>query len=400
MNLITLYPPEVASQRVTFRWRVIPSTTLYRAQEFSLRFPDGIDLARIPGSMWWMIAMLTLHSQWALLRPCRVKIPFKLREGEAETWLRLIDSYIFTLEAHRGRSDLERSVFIQDDGPLLDIVKLSEGTRFATSFSGGKDSLLQVGLLCELTQNPLLVATTSSMPPLEDHITERRRHVFKEISRRRRLTFVEIESDYRANFDHGYAQNIGYWISVNELTDTFIYLASLIAVAYSLGVSHLCLASEIQVNETANIDGRVIQHRHFMYSIVTQAVLSALIQPWGMSLSSLTCPLHSFQVQKLLWTRYADLRDLQYSCWKVKASESICNACTQCLRIALSALAIKDDPGLIGTDMIKLLNSTTTWSPREVKTGPQLPTEVASYQLEAHLLRSVNAIPNWRCHDS
>ena len=36
--------------------------------------------------------MICLHTQWALLRPCKVVLPFQLPPGEHEFWMRFIDA--------------------------------------------------------------------------------------------------------------------------------------------------------------------------------------------------------------------------------------------------------------------------------------------------------------------
>lgn len=392
MHLITLYAPEIGAHEVTFRWRVEPPTPLYRASQFSLRFPESVDIARVPEGIWATIAMICLHSQWPLLRPCQVRLPFKLRPGEAETWLRLMDSYVMTMEAYRSETRLEREIVIQDDGQLISYFSLPDTKRCATAFSGGKDSLLQVGLLTELTMKPLLVTTTSTLPPLEDHLTSRRRYILQEITRRREVTLVEVESDFRSNWGEGSGDGCPF--GINEVTDTFLYVSAMLAVSVALGVPHLFLASEVEVNENVDLDGRVVQHPHFMYSVVTLSALEALLRPWGISCCSLTSPLHSFQVQELLWTRYADLRDLQYSCWRVKQGESMCNACSQCLRFAFSALAMGDDPALMGADLVKLLNETSEWAPQKPDgAAALLPKQISSGHLNAHVARAMTGTP-------
>ena len=393
MNLITLHPPEISAHEVLFRWDISPPSALYHRNQFTLRFPSSLDLSAVPESLWWQVALICLHSQWSLLRPCRVRLPFKLRPGEAEVWCRLLDAAVMTLEAYRRTSDFDRQIEIVDDGPLLDDKKLVETDRCATAFSGGKDSLLQVGLLTELTARPVLVAVTSPMPPLEDHLTPRRRQILREIVKRRDVELIEVESDYRANFDHGFAQSLGYMISVNELTDTFLYFGALLAAGAASGATHLFLASEAEVQENISLDGRLIQHSHFMYSTITQRVLQALLRRWGLSYSSLTSPLHSAQVQELVWTRYRDLRDLQYSCWRVRGNNSVCNECPQCLRIAFAALALGDKPSLIGVDLVKLLSSQRDWKPRSLSkiASPVLPNDLISCHLHAQTLRTIEA---------
>lgn len=392
MNLITLLEPEINARAVTFRWRIEPPSALYRVPQFTLNFPATVDLARVPRDLWWTIALVCLHSQWVLLRPCRIVLPVRLRAGEAETWLRLTDAQLATLETYRGTTDFARRIEIIEDGPPLAYPALTDTGRCATAFSGGKDSLTQVGLLAELTARPVLVTTTSPMPGLEDHTSRRRRHVLSEITRRRDVTLVEVESDYRANFDHGFAQNQGYWISVNELTDTFLYTGALIAAGAALGATHLFLASEAEVQENVERDGRIVQHTHMMYSAITQGVLNRILARWGLSYGSLTTPLHSAQVQQLLWTRYADLRDLQYSCWRVKNDEAVCNNCSQCLRIALAALALGDNPARIGVQLGRLLRAMKDWTPTKLNGAPELPLNMVSAHLHAQVMRSAQAI--------
>ncbi|MGH9852779.1 MAG: hypothetical protein ACREBD_23330 [Blastocatellia bacterium] len=413
MRSITLFHPEVKQREVTFRWQVDPQTALYRQPQFTMRFPDApeaIDLTRIPEALWWTVMFICLHSQWPLLRPCRVRLPVRLRRGEAECWNRLMDAEIATLETYRGTNDFERKIEIVEDGPPLDYspapANTTDGTngtntaktgRCATAFSGGKDSLVQTGLLTELTERPVLVATTSPMPPLEDHVTPRRRHILDEIQRRRNVTLIEVESDYRANFDLGFAQGLGYWISVNELTDTFLYAASLVAAGVAAGAPHLFLASETQVQENVERDGRVVQHNHFMYSAITQGALDALLRPFGVSHGSLISSLHSFQVQELLWTRYADISDLQYSCWRTKVGEMMCNRCGQCLRIALCAFALGKQPSRMGADWATLLNEMRDWRPKSLDKPVEatMPTEIVSHQLHSQVVRDLRAV-SWR----
>lgn len=208
---------------------------------------------------------------------------------------------------------------------------------------------------------------------------------------------IEVESDYRAIFDHGFAQEQGYWISVNELTDTFIYASSLLAAGVAAGATHLFHASEAQVQENVERDGRVIQHKHFMYSAITQGAFDAMLRPFGLSHGSLISSLHSFQVQELLWTRYGDISDLQYSCWRTRVGEMMCNRCSQCLRIALCALALGKQASRMGADLATQLTAMRDWRPNTFGKPPEeaLPTEIVSYQLNSQVVRDLRAV-SWR----
>jgi hypothetical protein len=364
MNTFRLEPPSVSKNTVSFRWSVAPRTSLYRATRFDLRFPESVEIASLPESLWWRIAILCLHSHWALLRPCRVELPARLVEGEAESWMRLIDAEVATLEAQRGTSDFGRTIEFRGEGPPLPpLPSLPENRRCASAFSGGKDSLLQAALLCELAGDPILVATTSPMPPMRDHETARRADVFRELAKRRRVSFVEVHSDFRATWDNGFARSLGYPVWVTEITDTFLYLSALVAVGMAKGVRHLFLASENEVQSTMERDGRTIQHTHCMYSVATLRAIEALLRPSNIVLSSTSAALRSAQVELLLQARYGDVWDLQYSCHDVGIDGAPCSRCSKCFRAALSALACGGSPRSLGIDLATLLPAMRHWTP-------------------------------------
>src|SRR4029077_7600676 len=179
--------------------------------------------------------------------------------------------------------------------------------------------------------------------------------VLAAIQGRRDVQLVEVHSDFRSVWDNGFAGALGYSPAVNELTDTFLYMSSLLAAGTALGKTRLFLASEAEVQANALIDGKIVQHRHFMYSAATQRALGQLLAPYGIRFGSLTWPLYSIQVQQLLWARYSDLCDLQYSCWLLRPGEATCSQCEQCFRIAMTALASGHNPERMGIDLRKVL---------------------------------------------
>jgi hypothetical protein len=443
MNRITLLPPALEPRRrtVTFRWQVEPATILYRRTSFCLSFPPAVDLATVPPALWWTVALLCLHPHWNLLRPCRVELPVELPPGEAEFWRRLVDAEAATLEAYRGAAtplDALPPPARRRDGapaaaaagwpplaafeleahgprlpplpPLPRPARATAGCRCAAAFSGGKDSLLQAALLCELTERPLLVTTTSPMPPLHDHLTARRRQVLAAMPARRDVTLLEVESDLRGSWKNDFPPTAGYPVSVNEITDTWLYLAALLVCAVALGATHLFLAAEAEVQDNVELDGRIVQHPHCMYSRASQRAVEALLAPLGLRYGSLISALHSEQVQQLLWTRYGDLCDLQYSCWRVGADQAACSRCSQCLRVALGVLALGESPGRLGIDLVQLLLAQADWQPRlaagdaggaaeaadasdAADAGDALPAAAVAARLHAQVVRSLAATP-------
>jgi hypothetical protein len=365
MHRIELMPPVVERQSVLFRWRVEPQTPLYRQTSFTMTFPASVDLSRIPGRLWWDVLIMCLHPHWLLLRPCEIHVPIRLGEREREFWLRLLENGAHTLAAYNPARASFESVGIALTYGDRDLARRRiAGFGFATSFSSGKDSLLQAGLLCELTERPLLVTTTSPLPPLADHQTLRRKEVLAAIQARRKIRFVEVISDFRSSWDNNFAGHLGFPLAVNELTDTFLYLSSLLAAGAALGATRLFVASEAEVQVNAVIDGKIVQHSHFMYSAATQRTLSELFGTYGVRIGSLIWPLYSMQVQQLLWARYPDLSDLQYSCWRVQPGQATCSECGQCFRIAMIALASGENPERMGIDLRKVLAYAPDWETR------------------------------------
>ena len=385
MNTIVLYPPDIGWRQATFRWRIEPQVDLYEKCEFSLRFPEAVDISRIPERLWWSIMLICLHSQWPLLRPCRVSLPIKLWPGEAEFWSRLMEAEAVTLEAHYGSRGMSRRIEIVETGNELPApTPLADNGRCATAFSAGKDSFVQAGLLSELTAQPILVTTTSPVPWLDDHRTKRRRQVLDETPRRRDLILVEVESDYRANFRYFVAPSLGRNIDINPISDAFLFAGATLAVAYAFGAPHTFLAGEAEIQETMEDEGEVVQHLHYMYSVATQEALNAHLKPYGLSHGSLISPLHRHHLQTLFWTRYPDLCDLQYSCWELKEGELMCNRCEKCLILSARTLAMGGDPDRMGTDWISLWRTFVDWKPKPFPAERETMTIYERHFVELH----------------
>jgi hypothetical protein len=386
MTEVFLRAPRAEGGAVRFEWETSPRTALYVEEQATFELPAGLDAGDLPEALLWRVLLLLLHSQWALLRPCRVHLPVRLPHGEARGWERLVASEIFTLEAIAGIASTGDGVEIVEEGHAL-ANDPPKGKRIAAAFSGGKDSLLQAALLSEIEPDsrPVLVTTTSPMPGLHDHQTARRRRVLEEIPRRLPIELLEVVSAFRSNLDHGFAQKLGYPISVNEMTDTFLYTASLVLAGHLRGANRFFLASENEVQENSDLAGRTVQHPHFMYSVATQTALSRLL---GVSFGSLISPLHSYQVQALLVSRYPGVADLQYSCWRVGPGESACSRCSQCLRVAVTSLSAGGSPRRAGIDPVVLFPAMRDWRPR--RAGPAAsPAEKVSERLHTAIVDAV-----------
>ena len=379
MSDVRLTAPEVSGQTATFHWQVEPATSLYRATEFSLELPDSIDLGRVPKALWWRIALICLHSQWALLGARRVVLPVTLAPGEAAFWERMSAAQGVTLAARAGEAPSPPPELVEAGPPLPPMPTLSGDGPPALCFSGGRDSLVHLGLLCELGLAPLLVATTSPRDGSAEHITPRRSHVLAEGARRRDIELIEVRSNLRSTWDNGFASR--FCLAVNEVTDCFLYMAAALVVAAARSCRGVVMASEFEVQAARRVAGGIAQHGHFMYSAATQRSLSRVLEPTGLAISGLSSSLEQFQLQRLLLRRFADLSDLQYSCWELREGQGACSRCDECRNNGLTVLADGLDPAHIQIDLAELLAAHADWAPGEPPTS-----------FDEHLLRSLQRI--------
>ncbi|MGH2958689.1 MAG: aminotransferase class I/II-fold pyridoxal phosphate-dependent enzyme, partial [Solirubrobacterales bacterium] len=335
-----------------------------------------------------------------MLRPCKVITPRQLPAGEYEFWMRFVDAAVWTLESNLVGGSAQdfpqrtaRSVEVVGSGAPVDPMPRVEDTGLvATAFSGGRDSLTQLGLLQELGETPLLVTVTSTREGSEEFKTARRRAVIEEIPERRDVELVEVNTDLRGCWNIGDERAARYGIGVSEISDTMLYFAVAWATAFARGCSDVFLASESEVQETVVRDGMILQHKHFMYSAITQTALRALVFPTGIGHSGLTYPLRQFQVQRLLGTRYPDVRDLQYSCWSQRPGEDVCSRCRECFGIAVNLMADDIAPAEIGMDLDRLLPAQRAW---QAGGDPRFPRDavgaLASFQNDNHVVRYFHA---------
>ena len=388
-HTITLMPPEVAPGEVRFRWTVTPETPLYHETSFCLRFPPSVALGRVPEPLWWRIALLCLHAHWPLLRPCRILLPVTLPESEVETWLRLTDAAVATLE----QAGTEPTRTISLIGAGLSVAPYpqppTEAGGIVSLFSGGRDSTTQAAMLLEIGETPTLVTVTAPREGSLEHETPRRAQVIAEMSRRTGTEVIEVTSDYRSIVANDFAARWG--VAVTEISDTLLFLAAATAVAAARGATLITIASEFEVQDSIRDRGQVLQHRHFMYAAPIIHALSALLEPAGIAITSLTYPVWQFQVQRLLASRYADLRDLQYSCWSMSLEDAACSACVECRGIALNLLASGVDPVAAGIDVVKLLETFADWEPGTPSPHASIVTE-SSRAMRMQELRALRAI--------
>ncbi|MBK8316153.1 MAG: hypothetical protein IPL01_19940 [Acidobacteria bacterium] len=352
---IRFKPLQITQSTVRVEWEMTEESPIYLRTHFTLDFSEVLDPRTLPLKLWWTVAILCIHSHWNLLRPCRIVLPVTLDPDEIEFWLRLLDHERVTLELTRKGNDFARTVEITCEGPILTQDPLPEKTdRYAATYSGGKDGLLQAAVLCEFTENPLLLNVVSPMSGMSDHDCLQRDRALDEFKRRRNVEMVVVKSDLRSIWpDYEISKNLGYQKSMSMITDSYLYGASLFAVAAARGIGTIAMATEFDryPNQTTDLSLPAI----FGTSLLAISVFDSIFGRWGIRYHSLIAPFNNFQVMQLIRRRYPDLADIQISCsWIGNNSDQYCNRCNKCLRTAMMLLALGEDPASLGLDLEKM----------------------------------------------
>lgn len=371
MTEIRLDAPVVRGNAVDFSWTISPDMGFYRDARFTLEYPDSVPVSAVPEGVWLRVMLICLYSHWTVLRPCRVVLPRRLPDGEREFWSRMVDAGVWTLENDQdsdgGPTYAERtvrSVEIVETGPPAGLLTPAPDLAgVVASFSGGRDSLTQAALLDELGRSPLLVTTVSKREGSIEFETPRFRYVLGEAQARTGLELVEVKSDIRTCFDNFHPLVARYGMAVSELTDTLLYFANCWVIACARGAKSVFLACEAEAQESIRRDGMVVQIEHFGFTAATQRALSALVAPTGVTFAGLTATLEHFQIQRILDTRYPELRDLQYTCYSQQPGEDACSNCFSCLKGALHKISDGTAPSEIGIDVDRVLAARSDWTP-------------------------------------
>jgi hypothetical protein len=356
MRDVVLHEPRIGGNTATFSWDVTPRTELYHRTTFELSFPPELDLSAVPRSLWWRIMLISLHTQFAILRPCRVRLPVTLGARERGFWERLVDNAAIQIEAYGGQHRPGRAAELLDSGPALVPVRVDTSQqRTAVAFSGGKDSLVLTGLLTELKQRPLLVMITSPVEWANDQVGSARKHALSHVARELSLETVEVQSDFRTAWDYEFSGREGCTLGVHELSDLALYHGTVAAVAAARGIGRSFMASEANLQYNGERDGKVLLQPEFLSTAVTQGALDALLAQFGLGQGSLTYPVHVPQVQALLLHRYRKLAGVEFSCFRARPGQQACSECPKCLIIAMMTLAAGASPRVVGIDLVRVL---------------------------------------------
>lgn len=390
---VTMFEPEICGQTALFRWRTEPPTPAYTRECFELRFPDGVDLGRVPRALWWQVMFTCLHAHWIPLRPCVVKLPVSLPPGERDLWLRILDATVDTQEAHRnaGVGSFERLVDIEEGAGVVQPLPARSGTdEVVAAFSGGKDSLTMAAMLAEIGQRPVLVAVKSPMPPMRDHEVPYRRWMLEEVRRRGGFEVVEVESDLRASWVNEYPFSLGLPSTMNELSDVYLYYVTALVVAVARGAGQVAIAAQSDNHEATLIDGRITLYHMVMSAAPVLRAIAELSAPLGVTLTLPLAPVHYGQILELLYRRYPRLRDLQFSCFSQVGDQRACGVCVKCRRTALPYVTFGGRASGLGVDIVELYLALRRF---KAEPGGLLPREYHRAWLARQVMSATRAMP-------
>ena len=320
----------------------------------------------MPADLWWIVALLCLHGHWALLRPCRVELPVELAPGEREFWLRLLDAAVETRGARRGAAASAPGRSRSATG-VRDWSRATPpaGERVALAFSGGRDSLLSLGLLLELGEHPLAVTTTAPMPLVVDHAAPRRRTALETVASRPDVDWVEVRSNLRECWDNDFARRRGYELAVADLSDPMLYLAAALAIGWNRGASRILLGSAAELQTTDEADGDLMRHPRFAGAAIVLRRAGSPPAPAGRRRSARShtrcTPGRSATCSGRATRSWLGFSTHAGATSRARARAA---AAASASASALAALAAGVGPARAGVDVTELMERVSKWQPQ------------------------------------
>ena len=342
---INYAPPLVRGSRIEFTWTMSSEVPFY--QQNQLYLDVGLDgEGDWPQELLCNVLLYALHTHWLFMAPVDVILPMEIAEADRGVWERLLRLSAATLSHHSAR-DLSTDVRILSDGHVrgtADIRTTSRGSA-ASLLSGGKESLVQAGLVGAFFEDPLLIFHQHSSHP-------RIPKAFKEIREMLPCRLLQQSSNLReivnGRFLH---QELG--IHPNLLVGSMAQIieAGLVLAGYTERIRHLFHGAERETH--LMVPGRAgVFEDKALHNIVYQKVLEHFVREFvDIRITSPLIPLSNFQVQELLVRRFPGLLAVQESCF----FGSWCSKCLKCFRIAAILAACEVDPRRVGIDLQRLL---------------------------------------------
>jgi hypothetical protein len=351
-------PLELSGSSVRFRWETRPEHPAWARSEFTVSYDGGVDLAGMPRALLWSVFLGCTHPIWSMLDGYDVQFEDPVDPAELAFWTVMA-------AASRSASGLPSTAGaapVRFRSSAVPVERLPPPRSCtgppAALLSCGKESLLSLSLLREVTGEAVALSVDSSMPGTHDHESAFRAWALEAIARVPGIHVHRVRSDVRATWTNDHALTRGGIASLNELADCFVYPSVALPVAYQYRLPWVALGSEwgehhmpVRIAEGWQFD------RYFSLSGVAIAAVSALwTQRYGVGYTSVIQPISQYLVQRILLQRYPELAAFQHSCYRARPDVRACQVCEKCLRVTALALAAGTDPAIIGTDVRRVFS--------------------------------------------
>ena len=230
-----------------------------------------------------------------------------------------------------------------------------ENSGVAMCFSGGKDSLLLLGLYQKFDgQYPLPIITESPLPPMTDHNSQHRKSLLKKLDV---LGFngMAVKSNLREIYVNNYPLQTGTIWYLNEILDCILYITACLPIVKQFKRRGVAIASEFDVQRVRLVQDVYIADEYFMYHIHFLESLSQMLSMLhGVKIENLISSLPHYCIQYLLVHDFPQLLALQDSCYQKTTNMRWCSHCIKCFSTALLLLSFNYDPRKIGIDLMKV----------------------------------------------
>ncbi|MEM0385484.1 MAG: hypothetical protein QXH64_03425 [Nitrososphaeria archaeon] len=307
---LKLDKPRIKNNSITFVWKASGPIPGFKKNEWRITYPKNVNLSVIPRELLWLIYAMMTSELLAETSKINIVLPEKLDERFLELWKGVL-SINHKANPYHNNLD-ETSDFNIFNGKEIVEVKSSQDDyntfEFACMNSLGKDALVQIGMLRELTQEQIIAIT------IDNHWQFKKQHITSKIvERTRELKKYGVES----------------CVVASPVKETFAFKIIpwqifAIPLLYLYGVKICLWALELPFNKCYN--GIPVKPNA---TVIMLEAINKLLNDLGyrFRFKSGVTPITTLGTMKLLIERYPELQKLQISCMY---DYPPCSKCLKC----------------------------------------------------------------------
>ena len=289
--------PRISKNIITFKWKSDNEIPMIRKNTWSIIYPNYVDLSTIPRELLWMIYSLMTSEFFAQASKITIILPEKLDERFLKWWKGVL-KINHTANPYNGNLSAESEFKLVNGDKEIKINNLSENIddfEFVCMNGMGKDALVQMAMLRELTQEPILAVT------VDNSWLFQKKNMFKKL--------VELSENLKE-------YDIHPCIVSSQIKESFDFKIVpwqifSIPLLYLHNVKTCYWAIEFPFNKCIN--GIPVKPNA---TVILLESINNLLKDLGyeFEFKSGVLPLTTFGTMKLLIERYPKFQKFQYSC--------------------------------------------------------------------------------------